>query len=259
MRLLFIILLVSLSLSVFSQRTYLHGIVRDSSTLEALIGVHISNVSSQKLTNNEIDGSFKIPVKEGDSLLLTYVGYKSVSYIVKENWSSETIPFFLEQKATQLSEVEVNLFPEYVRFKQLVLETNPVDSTFHIDLPELFIPYSPPTAQQLQHPDLAPSVGFQFDMAGLTKKGKEQKKFQKLLESKSITDKAYRKFDREWVSQKTKLKGDQLTNFIAYCKFTPEYLVETPLFFIHERMMALLEDFQEGKKRSKNQRYTPGA
>ena len=43
----------------------------------------------------------------------------------------------------------------------------------------------------------------------------------------------------------TSLEGDELTSFIAYCKFTPEYIAETYIYFIHEKMMALLDDFPD--------------
>ncbi len=88
-----------------------------------------------------------------------------------------------------------------------------------------------------------PTLGFRFNMDGLTKKGKERKKLKKILERKGTVFKAQSKFNREWVAKETKLAGDQLTSFIAYCNFTPEFLAETTLYVIHEKMMAKLNDF----------------
>ena len=42
----------------------------------------------------------------------------------------------------------------------------------------------------------------------------------------------------------TDLSGEELTNFIAYCKFSIDYLVETTVYDIHLKMMALLVDFK---------------
>lgn len=262
MRLKISILFALISFAGFAQRDYIYGVVLDSTTSEPMIGVHIRNITAGLLTNTNVDGEFKIPIKPGDSLVLTYIGFKSVVFNSFDQHSDEVLKFYLSQETTELPEVIVNVFPEYWRFKQQVIDTQEMDSSyvvFGLDAIPLDAYPLGANEEKIQPPDYhAPALAIGFDLGGLTKKGKEKKKLEKLLAKREIERSAYRKFNREWVAQETNLSGDTLTDFIAYCKFTPEYLVESTLFDIHQRMMALLDDFNKDREKS-DDNYSPGA
>lgn len=252
-----------LSLCGFSQRDYIYGVVSDSSSSEAMIGVHVKNITAGSLTNTNLKGAFKIPAKSGDSLILSYIGYQNKIVVVDENTPKEIIYFKMSQNATMLNEVEVNVFPEYWRFKQLIVESQPVHSTlvvFGLDAIPLDAYELSANEQKIKPADYhAPTIGIGFDLGKLGKKGKEKRKVEKLLARQEMERAAHRKFNREWVAKETKLKGDELTDFIAFCKFTTEYLVESTVFDIHGRMMALLDDFQAQNDQQENKNYNPGA
>ncbi len=228
-----------------------------------MLGVHISNLNAGLLTNTNENGTFKIPVQPGDSLIISYVGYKSITYIIDENPPRDLVKFYLTQEAIQLTEVEVNVFPEYWRFKQQIIDTQTMDSThvvFGLDAIPLDAYEVAANEQKISPPDYqAPAIAIGFDLGGLTKKGKEKKKLEEILAKQEMERAAYRKFNREWVGKETKLQGDELTDFIAYCKFTPKYLAETSVFEIHVRMMALLDEFKSEKGKSKDRNNSPGA
>lgn len=247
----------------FAQRDYLYGVVVDSISSEAMIGVHITNSNAGLLTNTNVNGTFKIPVIPGDSLTITYVGYESVTYIVPLERPKELVYFKLSQEATQLDEVVVNVFPEYWRFKQMIVDNQPIDSThvvFGLDAIPLDAYALDANEQKITPTDYhAPALAIGFDLGGLTKKGKEKKKLQKILAQQEMERAAYRKFNREWIAKETKLSGDELTDFIAYCKFTTKYITESTLFEIHGRMMALLDEFKAERAESDNFNYSPGA
>lgn len=242
-----------------AQNDIVTGRILDAEFRNAIIGVHIRNMSTGNLAISDPDGSFKISADAGDTLLLSHVGFQSIEWKVHESLESTSpIEFFLVIDAIYLQEVQIGVFPDYQRFKQLILETEPVDSVITFDLPVSMM-YRGPTAQQLQDPMLAPSMGIRFDLGGLTKKGKEQKKYQKLLERQAIKKLAYNKFNRDWVSQVTDLLGEELTDFIAYCNLDVDYLAEASLFEIKNELMVLLKEFQSADKRSKKEQFTPGA
>lgn len=262
MRLLLTISILLTALSGFAQRNYLYGKVTESTTIEPVIGAHIRNTSAGLVTSSNVNGKFKIPVRAGDSLVITFVGYKTIEYYVKAN-TSDTINFRLKQIVTQLSEVEVNVFPEYARFKDLIIETQPADTAFIVsgltEIPLDAFPI-PVNEQDITPPDYhAPSLAVGFDLGGFSKKGKEKKKFQKLLARQQMVRTAQRKFNRDWVADATRLSGDELTDFIAFCDFSVEYLVDATVFDIHQRMMALLDEFQSGQKKKSDRNYNPGA
>lgn len=233
------------------------GVIRDARTQETLIGAHIRNITTNQMTYALNNGAFKLPAAIGDSLMISHIGYRDGFIQLSEDHFKHSINVDLEEEIGYLDEVHVSVFPEYSRFKQLILETEPIDTHLHFDLPKVVV-YRGPTAQQMMDPALTPSVGIRFDLGALGKKGKEQRKYEKLLEQKGKQELAYRKFNREWVASETKLEGDELTDFMAYCKFTIDYLAETSLFEIHQEMMALLETFKS-KQEPEEERFSPGA
>lgn len=228
----------------FGQQNPLNGVVKDQETTEALIGAHIKNLASGSATSSNHEGVFSIPAQVGDTLLFSFIGYQLLGWTVKEEWFDQNlVTFELSPDTIYLAEVVIGKLPEYDRFKQLIIETQPVDTAFEI-FGLAAIPMDVPPAVTEADMQKGPSLGFTFDMGGMTKRGKEKKKMMQILERKGMIQKAESKFSREWVSQETRLEGDQLTSFIAYCKFTPEFLSETSLFVIYEKMMGLLQNFE---------------
>ena len=241
----------------------MYGHVADSTSSESMISVNVSNATSGLLTSTNANGIFRIPVRKGDSLTLTYIGYKSANYIVFVDQISDTLEFQLTPQVTQLGEVEVNVFPEYWQFKQQIIDYQEIDSSLIVfGLNNIPLDAYPLEAneEKLSPPDYhAPGLKVGFDLGGLSRKGKEKKKVEKMLAQKEMERNAYKKFNREWVSKETQLTGDELTDFIAYCSFTLEYLTEASLFEIQERMMAILDDFKAERKQSRQRNNTPGA
>ena len=265
MRFLTIIFLLSIAITGFSQRSTLAGNVQDATSTSGLIGVHIINLTSDKLAVSGPDGDFQLPVQTGDTVIVSHVGYKNEEFIFSNDFPKEFI-ISLEQETTELEEVQVTILPEYWRFKQLVLDTQPMDSSFVVfgldAIPKDLLIEKPANQQPVVPPGLnPPSVGVRFGFDGLTKKAKEKKKLQKILARQELSRTASLKFNRKWVAQETGLEGDELTNFIAYCDFSIEFIVQTPLYDIHKEMMALLTDFKKDQLKSNtgDNRFTPGA
>lgn len=247
MRALLVILFVSLSFLGIAQRKLVYGIVQDQDTKEVVIGSHIRNLATGRATSSNHEGLFTISAKVGDTLLFSNIGYQRLGWVAEENWFDESrVEFFMSPDTIMLQEVVIGKLPEYDHFKQLIIETQPVDTDLEI-FGLAAIPMDVPVATEADmQRTTGLSMGFTFDMDGLTKRGKEKRKLEKILERKGITQKAQSKFNRDWVAKETQLSGDKLTSFIAYCDFTPEYLTKTTLYAIHEKMMALLSDFMTG-------------
>lgn len=260
MRLLIYIICCSLGASLAAQRIESSGTVFDSISNQPLHGAHIINLSTHKFTISDPGGRFFIPTQIGDTIRISYVGYESQEISVTRKTS---FAVKLSLAAIELDEVQVSIFPEYHRFKELIINTEPVDSAVTIhgiaEIPLDAYPI-PVNERDVLPPDYhAPTFKVGFDLGGFTKSSKEKKKMEKILARQELERAAYRKFNREWIASETKLEGDELTNFIAYCKFTTQYLAETSLFEIKERMMVLLEEFQSKQNESDDNRYSPGA
>lgn len=237
-------------LSGFGQRQFLFGLVRDSATNEILTGTHVRNISSDKLAITDAYGKFRLPAMPGDTLVFSNVGYQMLGWVTREEWfEKELMEFLLPVDTIYLEEVVIADFPEYQRFKQIIVETQPVDTSFWyhgVEKPEMQ-EYTVLEKKQYNHPLFIAQHPISFLHHKISKKEKEKRKMQSIDKRSVVVTKAQQKFDRYWVAEMTQLEGDELTDFIGFCKFTPEYLSKTPLYMIHERMMALLQDFKNKK------------
>ncbi|NQZ76827.1 MAG: carboxypeptidase-like regulatory domain-containing protein [Ekhidna sp.] len=234
MRLTFTGLVFLFTFYLQAQRDYIYGSVTDSASKESIPSAHLKNLSAGLVTNSNSTGSFKIPAKIGDTLIVTHIGYESLFHITSAQDFIAPVIFLLQEKTSFLSEVEVNVFPEYVRFKEKILETEP-EKNFRITLPKVVISYQPPTAEEMQNPVLAPQVGILFNLEDITKKGREKKKLKKLLAQKAV----HQKFDRRLVQELTNLEGKELTDFMDYCGLSTKYLSRSTLFEINEKVIEL--------------------
>lgn len=228
-----------------AQAQSVHGQLKDQETGEIVIGSHIRNLATGKATTSNHEGFFTLSVEEGDTLLFSHIGYQQLGWVAKRDWfEQERVEFHMQPDTIMLPEVVIGKLPTYDHFKQLIIDTQPADTTFEIfGLAAIPMNVSPAVTEADMQRSTGPTIGFRFDTDALTKKGKEKKELTKLLERKGLLQKAHSKFNRAWVAEETRLEGDQLTSFIVYCNFSPEYLAETTLFVIHEKMMAKLIDF----------------
>lgn len=236
-----------------AQETYVEGFITDGQI--PLHGAHIQNISKEKLTTSAPNGFFTIPAQVGDSIAISYVGYEDTVLITDLVMLTTKPNIQLEKSKIVLDEVVITPFPDYWDFKQLILDTEPpADTVIKYDLPvvslnHFYDPRSEPIAPSQSN---GATVRIGFDLTGLTKKGKEKKKLIEKRKEKELWEKAHQKFNRDWVSQITGLDGNELTDFIDYCHFTPEYIIETPHYELHHKVMALLEEFHASKSDEKN-------
>ncbi|MEM6737083.1 MAG: hypothetical protein AAF620_13540 [Bacteroidota bacterium] len=263
MKYVFIVCLFCVCFGLLAQEGRLSGKIADAALKKPLNGAHILNISSGYLCVSRPDGSFSIPALPVDTILITHVGFNKKKLIVGEKLFEQERLFFLHRSTTTLEEVQVTVFPAYEDFKEIILKTEPIDSSIQIfgldqvDYSQVFFP-QPPSTKDPEN-DISVGGGFRFDLEPLTRKGREIKKLKNLLEEKNKEEIAYKKFNREWVREQTSLRGDELNEFMVFCEFSNQYLIETPLYMIREKMMTLLDEFKSKRRRKENDDYAPGA
>lgn len=236
------------SFAGFSQRKFMFGVVKDSVTKEEIIGTHIRNLTSDKLTIADEYGKFRMPVQVGDTILLTNVGYQMLGWVAEAAWfEQDRVEFMLPVDTIYLEEVVIGDFPEYERFKQIIVDTQAKDTSFwYHGVPQVEMEeHTVLEKKQYLNPLFIATHPISFLHHAVSKKEKEKRKMQQIMKRSGTVSSANQKFTREWVGEMTKLEGEKLTSFISYCNFTPEYLAKNLQYTIHERMMALLKDFLE--------------
>lgn len=69
--------------------------------------INVINTTSYKATISQLDGQFEIPVRVGDSILISSIQYKDVKFIVKPEYKNERIEIPLKLKINELEQVDV--------------------------------------------------------------------------------------------------------------------------------------------------------
>jgi len=105
----------------------LSGIVSDS--VQVLPGVHVYVPKAGRGTSTNPAGFFSMPVLEGDSIVISSIGYKRRHYVVPRN-ANDFLTIIVEMVSdiTYLKEVQIMPFPTEEVFKEAVLALNvPMD------------------------------------------------------------------------------------------------------------------------------------
>jgi len=108
----------------------LSGVILGEDSVAGLPGVHIYVPKAGRGTTSNRTGYFSMPVLEGDSVVISSVGYVRRHYIVPRG-SSEFLTIIVEMvpDVTYLKEVEIMPFPTEEVFKEAILALNiPMDN-----------------------------------------------------------------------------------------------------------------------------------
>ncbi|MCB0490792.1 MAG: carboxypeptidase-like regulatory domain-containing protein [Cyclobacteriaceae bacterium] len=108
----------------------LSGIILSEDSVSGLPGVHIYVPKAGRGTTSNRTGYFSMPVLEGDSVVISSIGYNRRHYIVPKSISEYlTIIVEMVPDVTYLQEVEIMPFPTEEVFKEAVLALNiPMDN-----------------------------------------------------------------------------------------------------------------------------------
>ena len=98
------------------------GVVANQDTIAGIVGAHVYVPKRGWGTTTNYYGYFSFPVLEGDSVVISAVGYQKASVIIPEiDEDSYTIIVAMKEDTTYLPEVEILPFPTEEIFKEAVL------------------------------------------------------------------------------------------------------------------------------------------
>ena len=100
----------------------LSGVVVEQSTQIPLMGVHVYSPRYGRGTSTDIHGFFSEVFLEGDSVLVSAIGFKKQWVVVKANKGDKlTVVIELEEDTTYLSEVEILPYPTERQLRESIL------------------------------------------------------------------------------------------------------------------------------------------
>jgi len=238
-----IILFLFFPFFAFSQESIvLKGNVFDGITFFPIDGANIYNFSSKKYSFANKEGNFEIYTKTGDTIIISKAVYQQVLVVItKEIIEKNRLEIPLFYKAIILKEVNVFSLPAtYEIFKREFVSVNLLNFYNRIDATisqEDRILYNSRSGGLL---DLIPGKAGQAVTSPITalynafsKKVKKDKLYQELVENQEEVDNLPKKYNRDLVTSLTGLEGEELLDFMTFCKFSYYDLVRwSPEFII---------------------------
>lgn len=128
------IFLLTTSLRCYAQTRTIEGKITDASDGSAVTGANIVVKSTNRGTISDIDGAFELAVNQGETLVISFIGYQTQEVLVQ---SQTFVPVTLEATASSLQEVvvvgygaqkKVNLSGAVDAIDAKILEARPIQN-----------------------------------------------------------------------------------------------------------------------------------
>jgi hypothetical protein len=223
----------------------LSGKIVDDSIGYALPFVHLWNESTRLGGFSNDSGEFSMKVRGQDTVVFSAIGYFSDVFVVPGSSLNQNVVVRLKPKIYEIGEVIVRRFRSYESFKYQFI---------HLDLPETKTAF---LREHIKVSSTAAAVeadreraikekldGFGYTTplsGGINPEKARKEKISKLKKREQIINE---KYNRVLVGDLTQLDGDELSDFMAYCNFSKDYLFETDLYTIIEALHVKFDAYQ---------------
>ena len=189
----------------FSQLHSIKGILKDSSTHFAVRGAKISNTAKNKNVYSDQRGFFSIEAAPDDIILVTVDGYDS-KRVTYSRFIKDTIVIYLTSRSKMLPTVSITS-----RYNQ-----------YQVDSMERKRAFEQMRGGRLTRVSRADGFGITFNLDRLWKKRyKYQRRNEKLFRQREKQAYVAYRYSPELVAYYTRLKGQELQDFLN--KHTPSY------------------------------------
>ena len=257
----FLSLLFFLPFIVFSQeRISLTGNVFDGVTFFPVDNANIYNFNTKQYVFSDKNGNFKVLAKVGDTLVVTKPAYKQVLVEIDEKMiKSKKFEVSLYYKAIILKEINVYAMPAtYEDFKKEFLNTklSSINKAFNVTMSEEEKMQNTPAGSLL---DFIPGKVGQAIRSPITalynafsKKMKMERLYLEMVESEDEVKRLPLKYNRDIVSSITGLEGEELLNFMTFCRFSYYDLIRWSPEFILLQIERKYGDYEYYKAMEDN-------
>lgn len=239
--------------AVFAQQKKYTARVFDGITYQPLSGASVYNMNTQKFAFTDKNGRFSIELSLNDTLIISKSTYRQHVAVIDQKLFYGFEDFFLYYKATMLKEVTIiGINPSYEGFKKDIVT---------LELPDYYKRMEETQLSEWQKanaafkPDgnilslggkvtLSP-ISFLYDK--YSHKGKMGRLYNEMLDYEDEMERIQQKYNRELVSEITGLQGDELLDFMMYCRFNYYDLVRWSDAQIREKIRSNYFNYQYDK------------
>lgn len=240
-------------MSVQAQQKKYSARVFDGITYQPLSGASVYNANTQKFAFTDKNGRFEISLSLNDTLIISKSIYRQLVVTIDQKLFYGYEDFFLYYKATMLKEVTIiGINPSYEGFKKDIVT---------MELPEYYKRAEDVHLTEMQKANAAfkpngniLSLGGQVTMSPISylydkysRKGKMNRLYNEMLSYEDEVERIQHKYNREIVSELTGLQGDELLDFMMYCRFSYYDLVRWDDEQIREKIRSNYFNYQYDK------------
>jgi hypothetical protein len=240
-------------LSFSQERIFLIGNIFDGVTFFPVKEANIYNFSSKMYSFTDKDGNFEILVRAGDTLIVSKQIYKQEIIIInQDNINKKQIDISLFYRTILLKEVFVYALPEtYDKFKKDFANTNFSDYVKGIEGTTISDAERTQYSTQNGLLGLIPGKAGQAIRSPITflyetfsRRAKMGRLYQELMDNQDEVDNLPLKYNRELVMSLTGLDGEDLLDFMTFCKFSYYELVKWSPEFIITQVKRKYDDYE---------------
>ena len=215
---------------LFQSYSIASGSIIDDSTGKQIAFVHLYNESQRRGYIANEEGKFKVPASEGDTIVLSALGYLSRVVIVTDSYFHSGIVLELSPQIYEIDEVTVRAFRDYEDFKKqfLALQLPETEtSLLRENLTILSRREAVKAANNKKNEEILGRSSTEFATVTipiLSREDKQRLNYAEVLKKEARQRVIEKKYNREIIYRVTQLSEDEITEFMGFCNFSEEFL-----------------------------------
>ena len=205
---------------------------------------HILNNGLNIGTTSDTLGFFTIVMRRSDSLYISALGFRESYFSLPGFWPSNHFSGIIpvRQKIYMIDPVSVEGFGNYAQFRRKVISSIPPKTPAEESLEYI----QEITREEAIKYDKV-QVGFNFSIK--TKEEKSLIKLQKILDQQLKQEIIREKFNEENVGELTGLQGQELRDFMKYCRLSEEFLLNASEYDILFMVKSSYRTYKRDKRK----------
>ena len=242
--------LFTLSYPIWAQSVNMKGTIYDGLSFFPIKEANVYNFSTKKYVFTDKKGQFFMNLKLNDTIIISKSIYRQELIVVnQEHLNRGYLEIHLYYKAIVLKEVTIYaITPDYNQFVNEVVHSKLPDSYKHIKEAKLseeqlnYIELQNHPPNMLKYTPLSSPITYFYQQ--YSKKYKNILLAKELNELREEVDLVPVKYNREIVAELTGLSGEELVDFMMYCRFSYYDIIRMSPEQIKESILKHWTDYQ---------------
>lgn len=228
------------------------GTIVNDNTSALMANVNIININKVKGTTTDQKGYFELAVSVGDTLHISYIGFKSIKVRVTNDWvKNKTTKIQLTEKAYALDEVVVRPY-NLTGYIEIDSKLIPTTENYRYSISGLSAGYE---AGDAYSPNAFGRVlGSIFNPTDMLynffgKKPKELKRLKEMKKDDTVRNLLESKFDRETISALLGVSKQEIAEILERCNYSESFVKSANDLQIMDAISGCYEEYKILKKK----------